>query len=271
MNGRTVTAIVGTIDDKGKIDTNDSSDVKRFVSTDQDEGVLVSVVTSDKDVLWCRYGITGKGEEDGASHYTELHPIRGGDEVLVEIPGGDPNRFRGIITHRLMNVNFKLAKEWNNDSHRIALGDYPVEITNKEGAFIILDKDGTLTYKHPQGSLIQFNAQGGFTLKDKDNNIYWSSANGLEAIAGGSYYRFGADLQAGIKGNMQVTAQTVNFAVGGMAVGEAPLPLVTLVELIAAITAGIGAAVPQDGGKAALGAVSSALTASGGTKKFKAQ
>jgi|HubBroStandDraft_2_1064218.scaffolds.fasta_scaffold24277_2 hypothetical protein len=131
---------VGTISDDGTFDPTNGQAI--YTSPD---GCYVDVLLHPAmQHVTARYS----GVQGGASG-TIYTPIQPGDEVLVEIPGGDL-RLPPVITrilsaeHSRLPMNPDRTPIWQNDRILIHAATVPVEIRTAGGASLTVNQDGTV-------------------------------------------------------------------------------------------------------------------------------
>jgi uncharacterized protein involved in type VI secretion and phage assembly len=140
---------------------------------------MVSVVLMPSMIpTWARYGQANAGGDESENNGTcVLFPIRGGDEVIVDLPDGSPNRLP-VITHRLNSPLRKLPVEWDNESVQIRVGDYPVTVRNHQGGEIKLATDGAVTAAHKNGTKLEI-TDSEITATTKTGKVYNLGSSGL--------------------------------------------------------------------------------------------
>jgi len=191
-------AIVGWIDQNGVLITDDGDNPTMFVVEDKDLGVLVDVVKMPA-MEHCRARLgTGfahnKRCKKGSP--TIKVPIRGGDEVLIEQPGGSAN-YLPVITRRLHNTQAEPQKPWNNDCILISLGDYPVTLVNEKGMVLTVDRSGVVNYRNSTITL-NLGSDGTFSIKDKKDNEISSNGKDIHIFADTIYA--GNIMRVGVSG-----------------------------------------------------------------------
>jgi len=151
-------ATVGVLDDKGELDIDERDDKMRFIN-DTGSEILVSVVCHPSGMeLEARLTSQNAGDNTAIQF-----PIRGGDEVFVEFPEGNPNNLP-FISQRLNNVGRVAPEGFDNETVRVFVGDYPVKIENEQGHTIKFNADGSLEFS---GGPVTVNSNGAVNVEAK--------------------------------------------------------------------------------------------------------
>lgn len=216
-------AVVGRLDDKGGIMTEDGGRADEFVHCGADDvwgevGPIVECVTLPGKRPY-RARVMQHNAGDGVC---SLSPFRGGDEIAIWFPDGDGTRIPEVVG-RCSSAKHPTPKTWDNARTLISLGEWPAEILHDSGAFIVWGKDGSISYKHPKGAFLQCDASGRWNVLDAEGNLIWTDSGGVQAVTGnGGAFKIGDVCQVITPGQADVQAAGVKLITSAVTMGANP-------------------------------------------------